>query len=132
LSVSADWAFDGTTIANIRARDAAAEVARARADRARDVARDQIHAAFHRARAEVVKTKAARAQLDASILAASLSRERYTAGTATLLDVITADRDAFAAEVALIRADADRSYARVLLELAVGRSQTRRKEGRDS
>jgi outer membrane protein TolC len=70
LSVSADWAFDGTTVTNIRARGAAVEVARARAERARNSALDQIHAAFHRARAVVVKARAARAQLDASVLAA--------------------------------------------------------------
>ena len=48
--------------------------------------------------------------------------ERYRAGTATLLDVIIAQRDSFSAEIAQIQSDSDLAYARASLRITAGRS----------
>ena len=66
----------------------------------------------------------ARAQADAAEKAAYLALERYRAGALTQLDVTQSQRDAFQARVAQIQADADLSYARVLLRTTVGSPDT--------
>lgn len=122
VSVVAGWQLDIGAIAALDVQQQLIEQAEARAERTRRQARDRIHTAWHTVEAQRAKSRAARAQLDASTLAASLAKERYRAGTATLLDVITADRDLFSAETARIQADADLIFARAQLQLASGSS----------
>lgn len=118
---TATWRFDGSTIAQTSAADRAAEAARVRAERARREAEDAVFNDYQAVVRQSEKTKAARAQRDSSTLAADIARQRYEAGTANYLDVLTAARDDFAAKVALIQASADLAYARAALHVAAGR-----------
>ncbi len=120
--VGLTWSFDLTTLANIRSQEAAADAARAREQRARLAARDGIHQAWMTVRTGIARSRSARAQAEVSAHASQLARERYEAGTATQLDLLQAQRDAFAADAARIQADADLVNSRAQLRLAAGRS----------
>lgn len=119
--VGLTWRLDLTTFANIRAQRAAAEGARAREQRARLEARDAIHAAWQSVRTEIARTRSARVQAEVAASAAALALERYEAGEATQLDLLQAQRDAFAADAARIEADAALANARAQLRIASGR-----------
>jgi outer membrane protein TolC len=116
------WSFDLTTVANIRAQDALAAAAAAREERARLAARDSIHRSWNTVRTGIARSRSARAELEASARAAELARDRYAVGAATQLDLLQAQRDAFAAEVARVQADADLANARAQLRIAAGQS----------
>jgi outer membrane protein TolC len=120
--VGLSWALDLTTFAGIRAQDAAADVARAREERARLAARDDIHRAWSTVHSQIARSRSARVQAEVSTRAAELALERYQAGTATQLDLLQAQRDAFSAEAARIQADADLVNARAQLRVAAGES----------
>jgi outer membrane protein TolC len=116
------WSFDLTTIADIRAREAAAEGARAREQRARLAARDDIHRAWTTVRTNIARSRSARVQAEVSSRAAELALERYQAGSSAQLDLLQAQRDAFAADAARIQADADLVNSRAQLRVAAGQS----------
>jgi outer membrane protein TolC len=118
---TATWRFDVSTFPQTSAADHAAEAARVREERAHREAEDAVFNDYQAVVRQTEKTVAARAQRDSSALAADIARQRYEAGTANYLDVQTAQRDDFAAKVALIQASADLAYARVALHLAAGR-----------
>jgi outer membrane protein TolC len=120
ITLTLGWRFDVSTVGALRAQAAAAALASVQEDRARLGARDQIHEAWQRVRAGIAKSRAARAQTEAARLAARLAVERYRSGAGTQLDVVQAQRDAYAAEVARIQADADLAFARALLRLSAG------------
>jgi outer membrane protein TolC len=122
LAATATWRFDGSTIYGTAAASRAADVAHVREERARRAAEDVVFDAYQTVVREIEKTRAARAECEATVLAASIAHQRYEAGTATYLDVITAERDDFAARVSLIQASADLAYARIALRIAAGRS----------
>lgn len=119
-AVSLSWRADLATLYTARALQAAGAAAQVRSERTRRDAEDQIYNAWSQVRASLVRSRAARSQRESAQLAAVLSHKRYAAGTATQLEVIQAERDAFSAEVARIQADADLAYARVLLRLSAG------------
>lgn len=121
-ALSLSFRADVATWYNARALQAAGAAAQVRSERTRRDAEDQIYNAWSQVRAYLVRSRAARSQRESAQLAASLSHKRYGAGTATQLEVIQAERDAFSAEVARIQADADLAYARVLLRLCAGQS----------
>jgi outer membrane protein TolC len=116
------WSLDLSTFANVRSQDAAADAARARELRARLVARDAIYRQWQTVSADIARSRSARAGQSAAAHAAEQARIRYKAGTVTQLDLLQAQRDAFAAEVARIQADADLVNARTQLRLASGKS----------
>ena len=116
------WSFDGTNLAAIRAEDARLDAAAAREVRARLAAHDAIHDAWHTVRTDIARSRSARAQLQVSQRAADLARDRYRVGASAQLDLLQAQRDAFAADVNRIQADADLANARAQLRLAAGRS----------
>lgn len=116
------WSFDLATVAGIRAQEAASEGAMAREQRARLAARDAIHAAWMAVRTNVARSRSARVQAQVSARAADLALARYQAGDATQLDLLQAQRDAFAADAARIQADADLVNSRAQLRLAAGES----------
>ena len=120
--VALTWSFDLTNLADIRAQDAAAEGARAREQRARLAARDAIHNAWMTVRTNVARSRSARVQAQVSSRASDLALERYRAGDATQLDLLQAQRDAFAADAARIQADADLVNSRSQLRIAAGES----------
>ncbi|ABC82008.1 TolC family protein [Anaeromyxobacter dehalogenans] len=120
--VSLTWSFDLTTLANIRAQDAVADGARAREERARLAAHDDVHTAWMTVRTDIARSRSARVQAEVSQRAAGLALERYQAGAADQLDLLQAQRDAFNADAARIQADAEVSDARAQLRLAAGRN----------
>jgi outer membrane protein TolC len=123
--VTASWAFDLTFVANIRSSNAAAGAARAREQRARLNAGDAIHRYWQTVLANIAQSLSARAGRDASVHAAEQARVQYRAGTATQLDLLQAQRDAFRAEVTRIQDDANLLNARAQLRLSAGRSLLR-------
>jgi len=121
LVATATWRFDVSTLPQTSAAERAAEAVRVREERARREAEDTVYNDYQAVVRQIEKTIAARAQHDSTALATNIARQRYEAGTATYLDVLTAARDDFAAKVAQIQASADLAYARVALHLAAGR-----------
>jgi outer membrane protein TolC len=124
-AITATWAFDLTYIANIRSSSAAAAAARASEERTRLNANDAIHRYWQTVRSDIAQSLSARAGRDAAVRAAEHARTQYQAGTATQLDLLQAERDAFRAEVTRIQDDADLLNARAHLRLAAGRSLLR-------
>jgi outer membrane protein TolC len=122
----ATWRGDLAGIGTIRALDAQSAAAVVREERARAQARDRIHDSWHQVRAQVAKSRAARAQAKAAEHASTLARDRYAGGEGTQLELLQAQRDAFAAEVQRIQADADLALARASLRLSAGKSIRRR------
>jgi outer membrane protein TolC len=124
VTVIASWQLDLATYTGSRAADAAAQAERFGAERGAAAARDAIHDAWHQVVSLTAKSRAARAQLDVSRQILAFTSQEYAAGTALLIDVIQAKRDAFSAEVETIRADTGLGSARAALRLAAGRSPT--------
>jgi outer membrane protein TolC len=118
------WRLDLAGIALFKQQRDATELAHLREERARVGARDQVHDAWQHVRADIVKDRAARAQASAATLAAQYSAECYRSGGCAQLDVVLAQRDAYAAEVARIQADADLSFSRARLRLEAGQAVT--------
>jgi outer membrane protein TolC len=128
-SVSLVWAVDFATSPAIRARKAEATAARARAEEARRTTGDAIFRAWNTIDADIARSRSARAEAAVSARAAEVARSRYRSGMGTQLDLIQADRDAFAAEAGRIQADADLLNARIQLRLVAGeRSRQTRDE----
>jgi outer membrane protein len=121
VSATARWQLDLGAIPARSSVALEAEAARVRQERALRAAADTIFSDWHQVEAQRQKGKAARAELEASQMAARLVKQRYEAGTANWLDVILAERDLFGAEVSKVRSDADLAYARVALALSSGR-----------
>jgi outer membrane protein TolC len=125
VGVVATWRFDASVIAGGAAGDQAAAAAHVREDKARRLAEDDIYNSYQAVIRGIEKARAAKTEREASDLAAGIARQRYEAGTATYLDLLTAERDDFTARVSYIQAVADLSYARVALRIAAGRSLSR-------
>jgi outer membrane protein TolC len=121
-AVTLTWSLDLTKFADIRVRDAAANVARARELRVSLAAGDAIHREWNTVLAGIARSRSARAGREAAVHAAAQARERYRAGTITQLDLLQAQRDAFSAEVSRIQSDADLVNARAQLRLSSGHS----------
>jgi outer membrane protein TolC len=128
--VGLTWSFDVTTLASIRAQAAAAEGARAREQRARLAARDDVHRAWTTVRTNIARSRSARVQSEVGARASELAFRRYQAGEGTQLDLLQAQRDAFAADAARIQADADLVNARAQLRVAAGESLLGTQQGR--
>jgi outer membrane protein TolC len=121
-ALTASWAFDLTSVANIRSTNAAAAAARASEQRTRLNVGDGIHRYWNTVLANIAQSRSARAGRDASVHAAEQARVQYQAGTATQLDLLQSLRDAFRAEVTRIQDDANLLNARGQLRLSTGRS----------
>ncbi len=119
-SLTLGWSIDFGTSPAIRARNAEALAAKAREDEVRLTVVDAIEQAFRTIEANIARSKSARAQSVASARAAEIARARYRSGETTQLDLLQADRDDLAAEVARIQADGDLLNARRQLRLASG------------
>ena len=119
--LSLTWRGALGPVASARASGAAAEAAHVRADRARQDGRDQIEELWEQIRRFRVTCEATRAQTAASARAASIAHDSYRAGSATLLDVVQADRDALAAVVSRLQAFAQLANARAQLRILTGR-----------
>ena len=122
IGISAQFKLDPTTFSNASSQSEAARAADIRAEYARRQAQDRIFDAWHEARSQIEKGRAARAEVEATALAVKVAKQRYESGTATFLDIVTVERDAFRSEVARIQADAGLAYARIALRLFAGRT----------
>lgn len=116
------WRLDYGTYKTRDVASANLELQRVRTAKARRDMEDQIFEAYQRIQSGIVKSTSARAQLAAAKKAADLALERYQAGAATQLDVTQSQRDAFIASVTQVQADADLTYARLLLRINSGQS----------
>jgi outer membrane protein TolC len=120
LTATLSYRFDLNTVATNNVNRAARDVTLAQAEGTRRSTEDAIVEAWHRVAANIVKARAARAELTASAAAFQIAVDRYSIGASTQLDVTQAQRDAFSADVARIQADLDLVQARAILRLASG------------
>ncbi len=116
------WALDFSTAPGIRARNAEAAAARAREEQTRLAIGDAIFRTWNGIDAGIARSRSARNQAAVSARAAEVARTRYHSGVGTQLELIQADRDAFAAQAGRIQADADLLNARAQLRLLAGAS----------
>jgi outer membrane protein TolC len=122
VGVQLNWNLDFSNEPQIRAQGEAGEVAKVRQDRARVQTGDDIHQAWWTVHADIVQAKAAEARSKAAHLEADLAKDRYAKGVGTQLEAIQANRDAIAADVGRIQADASLAASRAALRLATGNS----------
>jgi outer membrane protein TolC len=120
-AVSLTWALDFAIAPSIRARKAEAGAAVAREEEASLAVTDAVVGAFKTIEAGIARSRSARAQAIAADRAADIARTRYRAGASAQLDMIQAERDAFAANAARIQADSNLLNARYQLRLVSGR-----------
>jgi outer membrane protein TolC len=118
--VTVSWTFDSAILSQAASARAAAQAAAVRAARTSQDKDDDVYSAWMLVESQIVNCRAARANASSTRLAYDLARARYAAGTAQQLDLLQADRDAFAGDVARIRADGDLRYDRIALRLAAG------------
>lgn len=121
VGLTATLRLGADTVASARVARLQAERRQLEAERARIDATSTIESAFDNVVALVARVEATRNEELAAQRAATIARDRFSAGLATQLDVLAADRDAFSAEVARIQAEADLHYARIHLRMASGR-----------
>lgn len=119
-SVSLQWTIDVGSGYAIRSRDAEASAALAREQAASLAVTDAVVGAFHGVEAGIARSRSARTQSAAAARAAEIARTRYRSGAASHLEMIQADRDAFAAAAMRILADSNLLNARRQLRLASG------------
>jgi len=118
--VSLVWGVDFTTAPTLRARDADVAAARARAEQAQLTIADSIFRAWSTIDADIARCRSARVQATVAGHAADVARTRYRSGVGTQLELIQADRDAFAAVAGRIQSDADVLNARAQLRIVTG------------
>jgi outer membrane protein TolC len=114
------WQLDRSSFARpaaARAREASSAV---RSELAATTARDRVVDAWHQVEVLRATAEATTAEVTAARLGAEIAARRLSDGTGTATDVVQAQSDRLAAEVAEIRARADLSAARALLRLAAG------------
>ena len=119
-TVSLTWNFDLATVGNINGADASVASGVAGELRARLAARDDIKNTWKIVASNISRSRSARAQAQVTTQAATLAQDRYSAGVATQLDLLQAQRDSFAADASRIQADADLANARAQLRLVSG------------
>ena len=124
-AVTASWMFNLTNVGNIRSFDAATTATQAAEEKTRLVANDAIHRYWQTVAAGIAQSRSAREGRDAAVHASKQARVQYQAGSATQLDLLQAQRDAFQAEVTRIQTDANLINARAQLRLASGWSLLR-------
>jgi len=116
------WRLDLALVGQAQAQRAALALSEARTAGAEQAHADDVHNAWSWVSASLSACRAARAEARAAQLAATLAHERYEAGTALHIDVLTAEREAFQSDVARIQSEAELAFARAALRLAAGRS----------
>jgi outer membrane protein TolC len=112
------WRLDVPTFANMGSQSANEATAGLQLEKTKLQARDQINTDWQTLQAALIKVDATKSQVEASQRAQQVATVRYQAGAATQLDVITADRDLFIAEVQQIQARTDLASARLSLRIS--------------
>ena len=124
VGVTASWRFDASLVHRGRVARATERATLARERQARQAARDRAVDAWNTVVARRATVAATRARLGAAREGAAAATTRFGAGTATQLEVVEAQRDAFAADVALIQARAELALAGAVLRIVAGRPVT--------
>ncbi|MHB8418004.1 MAG: TolC family protein [Myxococcales bacterium] len=121
VGASVAWLLDpvGTPAAIRRARAAVAEQ-RQRLAQQTDVVRDDVHSAWLDVEADRSRLEQALSAAQSAREALDITREQYRAGTATSLDISSAQRDAFNAEATLAQTQANLAAALLALKKAAG------------
>lgn len=114
------WLLDRRTLARHRLGQVSVATSAVRVRRADQDARDRITDAWNQITAERARAEAAAAEAEAARQSVEVATTRFAGGTATQIEVIQAQRDAFAADVSLVSARANLAAARALLRLAAG------------
>lgn len=120
VGVSLSWRFDRVAIAKVQAAQANASAARVREQVALQDAQDRINDAYQQAVDNQAAVVAAQAESESATLTATVTQNRATEGTATLVQVLDARADELDAQVTVIRARANLAAARALLALEAG------------
>ena len=128
--VSLQWQLDYTTFANWQLQDAQEVVAEAREERVSLATSDAVHDTWAAVESARTRCRSAHLAAEATHHAAMHAKDRYQAGASTQLDLLQAERDDFAADVARIQSDADLANARLQLRLAAGRDPFAKPEGK--
>ncbi len=115
------WYVDFQSYGGIHLEQAAVAASKAREDRAQLAVHDAVHNTWEAVHAAIARSRSARVQEKVTRHAEELAQDRYEAGSSTQLDLLQAQRDAFAAELTRIQSDADLINARAQLRLAAGR-----------
>lgn len=120
LGINLSWKLDLASIQAWGSADAARNIAALGIEKTELQVRDTLFNASKRLDAAMAKVGSAQTQVEAAQRAAQVANDRYQAGAATQLDVITAERDLFMAEVGQISARTDLASARGALRIAAG------------
>ncbi len=118
LGAVAMWRIDVPIFAAAKSAESTAAIARVQEEQEWANARDNVYKAQENLKAALLNVRAASAQVEATQRAQRTAKERYDVGAITQLDVISADRDAFQAEVGQIQARANLGVARATLRVA--------------
>jgi outer membrane protein TolC len=118
--VELTWLLDRRTLGRSSLGRAGVAASDVRARRSAQDARDRVIDAWNQVEAERARALATAAEVEAGRQASEVAATRFAGGTALQLEVIQAQRDAFAADVSLVEARASLAAARALLRLAAG------------
>lgn len=118
--VVASWRLDMVTIRTVSVARTRVHTGAVRAARATQQARERIIDAWEQVEVRRAAAASAAAEAEAAREGLAAAQTRIAAGLATPLDLTTAQRDAFSAEVSLVQARAELAAARALLRLAAG------------
>ena len=118
IALQAEWRLDPAVIGRSRTEGATLKVAQASHARAVSAANAAIEDAWLEVESRTEAVRSARSEALTATRAAANAKLLYQANKASQLEVITADRDALAAEVNRIQAEANLELSRALLLLA--------------
>jgi outer membrane protein TolC len=118
LGVNLTWRLDAPTFYGWDSADSNQRATALAAEKTRLQSKDQIHSDWQRLNAALIKVEAAASQVESAKRAAQVARDKYAVGAATQVDVITAERDLFSAEVGQIQARTELATARASLRLS--------------
>ncbi len=117
LSLNLAWRFSGANFYKPQAQEAAVNASKAREVQTKKSVQDAVFQAWHQVQSGITRARSARVQAETSKRAVELAKQQYVEGMSTQLELLTAQQDAFRAEVARIQADTDLAYARAALRL---------------
>jgi outer membrane protein len=119
--VNLSWSLDPVgTPASIRRSQAAVEEQQQRLMQTEDTVRDDVHTVWLEIEADRARYAEAADEVVSARSALEQAKMQFQAGTATSLDVSSAERDAFNAEASLAQARADLAAALFALRKAAG------------
>jgi outer membrane protein TolC len=121
VGVNLSWTVDPVgTPAAIRHAAATVEEQRHRLLQAQDTVRDDVHTAWLEIEADHARLTEAISEVGSAREAVELAQKQFIAGTATSLDVSSAQRDAFNSDATLAQARSDMATALLELRKAAG------------